>query len=103
MYLHSYLLVASAASVVGSILVEMFQFPVTTTIQIGHMCLVTACAAGNWGMEAAEVRVTYICVQLCICMDLCVGLHRRDHTWCSRLNSAGLGACMVSYPAGLCG
>jgi len=67
MYLHSYLLVASAASVVGSILVEMFQFPVTTTIQIGHMCLVTACAAGNWGMEAAEVRVTCICVQLCVC------------------------------------
>jgi hypothetical protein len=20
----------------------------------GHMCFVTACAAGNWGMEAAE-------------------------------------------------
>ena len=51
----SYLLVASASSMIGSMLVIFFQFPVTTNIQIGHMCFVTACAAGNWGMEAAEV------------------------------------------------
>ena len=50
----SYILVASASSIVGSILVEIFGFPMSTTVQIGHMCFVTACAAGNWGMEAAE-------------------------------------------------
>ena len=51
--LYSYLLVASACSIAGSLLVEIFGFPLVTTVQMGHMCFVTALACGNWGMEVA--------------------------------------------------
>jgi hypothetical protein len=49
----SYLLIASASSMAGSLLVEIFGFPLVTTLQMGHMCFVTALATGNWGMEVS--------------------------------------------------
>jgi hypothetical protein len=41
-------------------LVGMFGFPATTTVQVGNMCFYTAFATGNWGMEASEA---WVCTQ----------------------------------------
>ena len=58
--LASNLAVACTASTIGSMLVGMFGFPATTTVQVGNMCFYTAFATGNWGMEASEA---WVCTQ----------------------------------------